>query len=153
MYCKDFNALLKNSLHSFWEGGVESYRIINLQSISDDRGSLVVLENLNQIPFEIKRIFYVFNVQGNVPRGAHANKKSQFVFIAINGSIKIKIKEQSGVDKIFNLNNPNTALWIDKLVWKEMYDFSDKAVLLVLSNELYDPNEYINDFTQLKGDH
>ncbi|MCX8726412.1 sugar 3,4-ketoisomerase [Gilliamella sp. B2838] len=132
---------------------MENYKILNLQSISDDRGSLVVLENLKQVPFEIKRIFYVYNAQSDVPRGAHANKKSQFVFIAINGSIKIKIKEKSGVDKIFNLNNPNTALWIDKLVWKEMYDFSDSAVLLVLSNELYDPDEYINDFAKLRGNH
>ena len=131
---------------------MENYRIINLESISDDRGSLVLLENQKQFPFEIKRIFYFYNSQGDIPRGAHANKKSQFVFIALAGSVKIKIKKQSG-DKIFTLNNPNTALWIDKLVWKEMYDFSDNAVLLVLSNELYDPNEYIYDFAKLGGNH
>jgi dTDP-4-dehydrorhamnose 3,5-epimerase-like enzyme len=128
---------------------VEKYKMIDLKNISDERGSLVVIENQKQIPFEIKRIFYVYDAKGNISRGAHANKKSQFVFIAINGSVRIKLKEQSG-DKVFTLNTPNMALWIDKMVWKEMYDFSEGAVLLVLTNELYDASEYINDFAQLR---
>lgn len=127
---------------------MDNYKLINLERISDARGSLVVIENSKQIPFEIKRIFYVYDTQSDISRGGHANKKSQFVFIAIHGSVRIKIKEYSG-DKLFVLDNPNTALWIDKMVWKEMYDFSKDAVLLVLTNELYDASEYIYDFSKL----
>ena len=78
-------------------------------------------------------------------RGAHANKNSQFLLVAINGSCKIKVDNGKQIE-IFDLNNPYTGLYLDKMIWKEMYDFSHNAILLVLTNTLYDEKEYIRDY-------
>jgi dTDP-4-dehydrorhamnose 3,5-epimerase-like enzyme len=120
------------------------YKVYDLVDTGDDRGGLIPFEKGMNVPFEVRRAFYIFNTRPGTARGSHANRNSQFLFVVISGSCKVKI--DNGVEKsVAELNRPNQALWLDKMVWKEMYDFSYNAILLVLSNEKYDENEYIRD--------
>lgn len=121
--------------------------IIDLKKFGDDRGTLIPIEKGSNSPFEVKRVFYVYGTKPSKPRGAHANKNSEFLLIALNGSCKVKAdngKEQ----KIFELNSSDKALYLEKMTWKEMFDFSKDCVLLVLSSEHYDANEYIKDYDE-----
>lgn len=124
------------------------YSIIDLKVMGDSRGSLVAVENQSQIPFDIKRVFYVYDTTNEVPRGCHANRKSHLLLIAVSGSCKVKIRHKNESIDV-ELNNKHTGLYLEPMVWKEMYDFSDDAVLLVMASELYDQNEYINDYDKL----
>ncbi|EAC1339064.1 WxcM-like domain-containing protein [Campylobacter coli] len=122
-------------------------KLINLKYFDDKNSTLIAIEKQVNCPFEIKRIFYIFDVPKNTIRGEHANLNSEFFFIVLKGECKIKIdngKEQ----KKFILNNPKQGLYIDKMLWKQMYDFSKDCILLVLSNTLYDANEYIRDYNE-----
>ena len=121
------------------------YKVYDLVDTGDDRGGLIPFEKGMNVPFEVCRAFYIFNTRPGTSRGSHANRNSQFLFVVISGSCKVKI--DNGVEQsVAELNRPNQALWLDKMVWKEMYDFSYNAILLVLSNEKYDENEYIRDY-------
>lgn len=121
------------------------YSVINFKKNGDARGSLVVIESGAQIPFDIRRVFYIYDTVDDVVRGNHANRNSQFVLVCLHGSCKVKIRLPRK-ETVVALENPHTGLWLDRMVWKEMYDFSEGAVLLVLSSETYDQNEYIKDF-------
>lgn len=112
----------------------------------DERGHLVVAEGNKDIPFDIKRIFYIFGTDKNVVRGQHANKKSQFVLINVAGSSKVKVKDGKGNEAVYNLDRPHSGIYIPTMIWKDMYDFSDDSVLLCLASEVYDPEEYIRDY-------
>jgi hypothetical protein len=121
------------------------YKVYDLVDTGDDRGGLIPFEKGMNVPFEVRRAFYIFNTRPGTARGSHANRNSQFLFVVISGSCKVKI--DNGVEQsVAELNRPNQALWLDKMVWKEMYDFSYNAILLVLSNEKYDESEYIRDY-------
>lgn len=123
---------------------MKAYKV-NFQQKGDVNGHLVVAESGKEIPFEVKRIFYIYDTKKDVVRGKHANLNSEFVIINISGSSKIMVSD--GVDKeIFCLDKPHEAVYIPKMLWKEMYDFSENSILLVLSNELYDPDEYLRDY-------
>jgi len=118
----------------------------------DERGKLVVAESLKEIPFVIKRIFYIYGSDSTVVRGKHANKKSEFVLINLCGSCKVKVIDTSGEEKIYELNKPHIGLYIPNMIWKDMYDFSKDSILLCLTNEYYDSGEYIKDLGEyLKG--
>lgn len=121
-----------------------SHAEMNLKTLGDERGYLVALEN-GSLPFDMKRIFYIYGTRGKVARGCHANRKSQFLLVNLQGSCKVKIRYPDR-EEIILLDEPHKALWLDKMVWKEMYDFSEGSVLLVLSNEIYDKDEYISDY-------
>lgn len=126
---------------------MELYKELYFNELGDERGHLVVAEFPHNIPFVIKRIFYIYGSDKNVVRGKHANRRSEFVLINVSGSCKVKI--DTGKDqKIVNLDKPHKGLYLNKMVWKDMYDFSDDSVLLVLSNIAYDPNEYIRDYNE-----
>ena len=115
--------------------------------MGDSRGALVALEGGVHVPFNIKRVFYVYGTKGNMSRGCHANRKTKFVLIAINGACTVTVKD--GVNDIdIVLDNPTRGLFLDKMVWKEMHHFSADAVLLVLCSELYDKNEYVFDYNE-----
>lgn len=121
------------------------YKVYDLINTGDERGGLIPFEKGRNVPFEICRAFYIYDTKPSTPRGAHANRKSEFLMVVISGSCKVKVdngREQS----VIELNRPNQALWLDKMIWKEMYDFSYNAVLLVLSNEKYDEKEYIRNY-------
>lgn len=112
----------------------------------DERGHLVVVEGLKDIPFEIKRVFYIYGSDPDVVRGCHANRKSEFVLINVAGQSKVRAWDGLGNEAVFSINRPHTGLYLPKMIWKDMYDFSPDSVLLVLSSEPYDPDEYIRDY-------
>ena len=112
----------------------------------DERGHLVVVEGLKDVPFEIKRMFYIYGSDANVVRGRHANRKSEFVLINVAGQSKVRVDDGRGNEAVFSISRPHTGLYLPKMIWKDMYDFSPDSVLLVLSNEAYDPDEYIRDY-------
>lgn len=124
-----------------------NYRLIKFKVNGDEKGSLISIEENQTIPFDIKRLFYIYNTKQDVPRGCHANRQSQFVLVMLNGSCKVKVMTKTK-NEVYSLNSPDEGLWLDKMVWKEMYDFSEDAVLLVLSNEHYSKEEYIVDFDE-----
>ena len=123
------------------------YKLLDLKAFGDERGSLIAFENNNNVPFDIKRVFYIFDTKGYIARGCHANKRSKFLLVVINGSCRVKIDDGEKQTDLL-LNNPNKALFLNNMVWKEMYEFSYNAILMVLANEYYDENEYIRDYDQ-----
>lgn len=126
----------------------EQYKIYYFNELGDERGNLVVAEgNGKDIPFEIKRVFYMYGSDPDVVRGKHANRKTQFVLINVSGTSKVKI-DNGFETKIIELNKPNMGLLIPSMVWKDMYDFSKDSVLLVLASEHYNGEEYIRDYSE-----
>lgn len=123
----------------------KKHYLFELKPFSDEDGFLSVIEEEKQIPFKIKRIFYEYGVKETSLRGKHANKNSQFCLIAVSGSCDVIVED--GISKTsYKLDNPNKVLYLDKMVWKTMTNFSNNCVLLVLSDCLYDKNEYIRDY-------
>lgn len=114
----------------------------------DERGHLVIVEGGMDIPFEIKRAFYIYGSEAEVVRGCHANRRTEFVLINVAGNSKVKVKDGEGNEAIFCLNRPHTGIYLPTMVWKEMYDFSEDSVLLVLASEHYDPEEYVRDYEE-----
>lgn len=112
----------------------------------DERGHLVIIEGKKDVPFDIKRAFYIYGSDSDVIRGNHANRKSEFVLINVSGTSKVKTDDGYGNKKIFVLDRPHIGVYLPIMIWKEMYDFSKDSVLLVLSNEHYDAKEYIRDY-------
>lgn len=113
--------------------------------MGDERGSLVALEENNNIPFEIKRVFYIFGTQPGIPRGQHAHFRTKQLLIAVNGSCKVTLDD--GKEKeTFELNRPNIGLFQDAMIWGTMHDFSHDCVLMVLANEYYDETDYIRSY-------
>jgi len=123
----------------------EKCPIINFKDLGDERGKLVVIEGGQAIPFEIKRVFYIYGSDSDVVRGQHANKKSEFVLINVAGKSKVRISD--GQDElIVELDKPMMGIYIPKMIWKDMYDFSADSVLLCLASTHYDGEEYIRDY-------
>ncbi len=123
-------------------------KMIDFQRIGDKRGKLVIAESGKQIPFDVKRIFYIYGSANDVVRGQHANRVSEFVLVNVAGTSKVKVRDGEGNEAVYFLNRPYMAIYLPTMVWKEMFDFSADSVLLVLTNTLYDPDEYIRDYQQ-----
>ena len=127
---------------------VKMAQMLEFSQRGDDRGHMVIVEGIKDIPFEIKRIFYIYGSDSTVVRGQHANKKSQFVLINVAGSSKVKVLDGKGNEAVYSLNRPHTGIYLPNMVWKDMYDFSTDSVLLCLASENYDPEEYIRDYDE-----
>lgn len=125
-------------------------KMLQFRKLGDERGRLVVVEGGQDIPFEIKRVFYIYGSDPDVVRGKHANRRSEFILINVAGSSKVRVIDCSGNELVISLNHPHTGIYLPAMVWKDMYDFSPDSVLLVLSSEHYDPNEYIRDFDEFR---
>ena len=121
----------------------------NFDIKGDSKGSLVAIEASKNIPFEIKRLFYIFDTKNDITRGQHANKESKFILIPLNGSCKVRLFDGNSETTV-SLSKNNSGLFIDRMIWKDMFDFSTDAVLLVLSNQLYNPDDYISDLETYK---
>ncbi|RKJ20222.1 WxcM-like domain-containing protein [bacterium D16-50] len=121
--------------------------IIDLKNEDRPRGHLTPIESAMDIPFEIKRIYYITRVPENTVRGFHAHKKLNQVLICLNGCVTIKVSTPNE-EKTFILDNPSEGLYIGTGLWREMYDFTPAAVLLVLASEYYSESDYIRDFDE-----
>ena len=127
---------------------IDKVKMLEFPQNGDERGHLVIVEGEKDIPFAIKRAFYIYGSDRDVVRGQHANRRTEFVLINVAGKSKVKIKDGEGNEIIFCLNRPHTGLYIPTMVWKDMYDFSEDSVLLCLASEHYDPTEYIRDYDE-----
>lgn len=123
----------------------EQIKLLEWKDLGDERGNLVVVEGNRDIPFEIKRIFYIYGSDDTVVRGQHANKNSEFVMINVCGTSKVKV-DNGTESRIIELNRPRMGLYLKNNIWKDMYDFSPDSILLVLASEHYDEREYIRDY-------
>lgn len=112
----------------------------------DDRGQLVAVEEGNDIPFKVRRVYYLYDTVEGVRRGYHAHKNLQQVLICVHGSCKILL-DDGETKEVVELNRPEEGLYIANNIWREMFDFSSDAVLLVLASELYDEADYIRDYS------
>lgn len=122
-------------------------KFIPLQAHGDVRGSLIALEEGINIPFPVKRVYYLFNTKEGVRRGYHAHKTLKQVAIVVRGSCHFVLDD--GKDKVeVLLDNPAKGLLIESFMWREMYDFSDDCVLMVLADQLYDESDYIRDYSE-----
>lgn len=124
--------------------------ILHFADLGDERGKLVVIEGAQAIPFDIQRVFYIYDSDPMVVRGQHANRESEFVLINVAGRSKVRITD-GREEFVVELNKPMMGVYIPKMIWKDMYDFSSDSVLLVLASTHYDGQEYIRDYgTYLK---
>lgn len=124
---------------------MEMYKLLTFKDLGDERGKLVVIEGGQSIPFDIARAFYIYGSDSTVVRGQHANRNSEFVLVNVAGKSKVMITDGTNKE-VVELNKPMEAIYIPKMIWKEMYDFSPDSVLLVLASTHYDGSEYIRDF-------
>ena len=125
---------------------INKVKMLEFSEKGDERGRLVIIEGGQDIPFEVKRVFYIYGSDKDVMRGQHANRRTEFVLINVAGTSKVKVKDGRGNEVIFCLNRPHTGVYLPAMVWKDMYDFSEDSVLLVLASEHYDAEEYIRDY-------
>lgn len=124
----------------------EICKIIFFKEMGDERGNLVVIEGNQDIPFPIRRVFYMYGSDPDIVRGQHANRRSSFILINVGGTSKVRITD--GQEEIVvTLDKPRMGVYIPPMYWKDMYDFSTDSILLVLSDEHYDGSEYIRDYS------
>jgi len=119
--------------------------LVKFKSIADRYGSLTPIEGKIDIPFEIKRVYYITKVGPDVTRGFHSHRTLHQVLICLNGSVKIKLKNPVS-EEIVELNDSSVGLYIGPYVWREMYDFSEGSVLLVLASDYYKEEDYIRNY-------
>lgn len=112
---------------------------------SERKGNISVIENDKTIPFEVKRVYYLYDIPGGEERGAHAHKKLQQLIIAASGSFDV-ILNDGNVKRRFTLNHPYQGLYVKPGIWRDLGEFSSGAVCLVLASEVYDEADYIRDY-------
>jgi dTDP-4-dehydrorhamnose 3,5-epimerase-like enzyme len=126
------------------------YKKLDFQTFGDKNGSLIALEENKNIPFDIKRVYYIFDNKKGVRRGFHAHKNLKQVLVCVNGSCEILLDD--GKEKsITKLENRNEGLFIEKMVWREMFNFSADCVLMVLASDYYFEDDYIRDYKEFKN--
>lgn len=124
----------------------DQYKLIEFVDLGDERGNLVVIEGEGMdIPFDIKRVFYIYGSDSTVVRGQHANRETEFLLVNVSGTSKVKV-DNGEESEIIELNKPRQGLYLSSMLWKDMYDFSKDSVLLVLASRHYDGGEYIRDY-------
>lgn len=124
-------------------------KTISFPSLGDYRGSLVALESHKTVPFDVKRVYYIFGTQEGVSRGFHAHRALQQVAVCVTGKCRMVLDDGLRREEIW-LDSPTKGLLIGDLVWREMYDFSTDCVLLVLASEHYDETDYIRSYDDFK---
>jgi dTDP-4-dehydrorhamnose 3,5-epimerase-like enzyme len=118
---------------------------IQLQKHGDNRGMLVALEADRNVPFEIRRVYYLFATRNGVHRGRHAHRRLNQLAVTVRGSVTFLLDDGTGPVTVV-LDDPSQGLLLGRMVWRELYDFSEDCVLMVLADQLYDQNDYITDY-------
>ena len=124
-----------------------NYKLLSLQTIGDERGKLVSLESLKNLPFAIKRVYYMFDTSPDLPRGFHAHKELEQLVIAIDGACEFVLDDGKNKESVW-LNRPDVGLYIGKNMWREMRNFSYGCKLMILASDYYDESEYIRDYAE-----
>lgn len=127
------------------------FKRIEIPKVSDSRGSLSYVNNLKEIPFEIKRIFYVSDVPNDQSRGSHAHKKLQEVLIALTGSFDVELVDVTGTTAIVTLNSKNLGLLVPPSSWRVVKNYSPGAICLSLCSEELDEDDYIRTWEEFVG--
>lgn len=120
-------------------------KIVEFEEHGDERGTLIALEQMKNVPFEIKRVYYMFDTVHGVRRGFHAHKCLKQILVCVKGSCKILLDDGAQKAEVL-LDRPNKGLIIDSHIWREMFDFSEDAVLMVLASQPYDESDYIRNY-------
>lgn len=124
-------------------------KIISIKSLGDERGHLSVLESNNHIPFDVKRVFYIYGTKPGIRRGFHGHYKTRQALISVSGSCKVYLDNLKRKEDVL-LDSPKKVLILEPNDWHEMYDFSPDCVLLVIASELYLEDDYIRDYEKFK---
>ena len=125
-----------------------NYRLIDLPKITDPRGNLTVAEQMKNIPFDIERVYWTYDVPGGERRGGHAHRTCEEIIIAVSGSFDVMLDDGRGNTQTFHLNHPYQGLYVGTSVWRTLEDFSSGSVCLVLASELFDEQEYIYEYDE-----
>ena len=123
--------------------------LVNFPPLGDERGSLVALEAHKTVPFDVKRVYYIFGTQAGVSRGFHAHRALQQVAVCVTGKCRMVLDDGQRREEVW-LDAPTKGLLISDLVWREMHDFSPDCVLLVLASEHYNEADYIRSYDEFK---
>lgn len=127
--------------------GLENCRIMGLPKIENPRGNLTFIEEMRHVPFEIRRVYYLYDVPGGAERGGHAHKNLQQLIIAMSGSFDVVI-DDGHVRQRFHLNRSYYGLYVGPLIWREINNFSSGSICLVLASDYYDEADYFRDYDQ-----
>ena len=122
-------------------------KLINIPKIIEHRGNLSFIEGKNHIPFEIMRVYYLYDVPGGADRGSHAHKKLQQFLVSVSGSFDVDLDDGKGKKRI-HLNRPYYGLYISSMVWRKLDNFSSGSVCMVLASAYYDEVDYIRDYEE-----
>ena len=126
---------------------VAGCRIIDLPKVTDPRGNLTFVEQTRHVPFEIRRVYYLYDVPGGESRGGHAHKTNEAFIVSASGSFDVIVRDGSGERRFF-LNRSYYGLYIPAMTWRELENFSSGSVCVVLASQLYDPEDYYRDFDE-----
>jgi len=129
------------------EKGLSKCRLVDLPKITDVRGNLTFVESTRHIPFQIKRVFYLYDVPGGAERAGHALKTCHQFLIAMSGSFDV-VLDDGRARQSFHLNRSYYGLYVPPLTWREMHNFSSGSVCLVIASEFYDESDYYRDYTE-----
>lgn len=124
-----------------------NYKLVSLKTIGDERGKLISLESYKNLPFAIKRVYYMFDTLPDLPRGFHAHKELEQLVIAIDGACEFVLDDGKSKESLW-LNRPDVGLYIGKNMWREMRNFSYGCKLMILASDYYDESEYIRDYAE-----
>lgn len=130
---------------------INEVRIISLPKIVDHRGNLSFAEENNHIPFKIERTFWIYDVPGGEERGGHAYKETEEFIVALSGSFDVMVDDGTGNVQTFQLNRSYYGLYVPKMIWRQMTNFSTNSVAMVLASMPYDANDYIRDYGIFKA--
>ncbi len=128
---------------------LQDIRIINLPKVLDERGNLSFFQNDDQLPFKMKRVYWIYDVPGGEQRGGHAYKDLQEVIVALSGSFDVVLNDGKE-EKVFSLNRSYYGLYIPKQIWRHMENFSTNSLALIAADSYYDADQYIRDFEYYK---
>ena len=124
-------------------------KILDFPKVTDARGNMSIIEEDKNVPFEIKRVFYLYDVPSGATRGGHANKVTEQVIIALSGSFDVVLDD--GLSrKLFFLNRPYYGLYVPHDIWREIQNFSSNSVALVLASSFFNENDYVRDYETFK---
>lgn len=121
-------------------------KVLRFNVNKDDRGSLIAIEKNKDVPFEIKRVYFIFDTKPNTERGKHAHKVLKQMLVCLNGRCKVRV-DDGKIKENFLLDTPDIGLYINGLIWREMYDFSPDCVLMVLADSQYSEEDYIRNYS------